>query len=51
MFFSKLMEYMGENIRYLIERSDEPYIFRLIRDKVYYMSERIAKLCSNIGKD
>ena len=34
-----------------MDRADEPYVFRLIKDKVYYMSERIAKLCSNIGKD
>lgn len=51
MFFTKLIEYIGENIRFLIDRQDEPYVFRLVRDRVYYMSERIMKLCSNIGKD
>ena len=37
-FFTKLIEYIGENIRFLIDRQDEPYVFRLIRDRVYYMS-------------
>ena len=40
-FFTKLSEYIGPNIKFLIDRSDEPYVFRLIKDKVYYMSEKI----------
>ena len=27
---TKLSDYMGENVKYLIERDDEPYVFRLI---------------------
>lgn len=40
-FFMKLSEYIGANIKFLIERSDEPYVFRLIKDRVFYMSEAL----------
>lgn len=33
---------IGKNIRYLIEREDEPYCFRLHKDRVYYVSERLV---------
>lgn len=49
--FTKLAEYIGTNIKYLIDRGDEPYVFRLIKDSVYYMSEELAKLATNIAKD
>lgn len=29
-FFKKLSDYLGDNVKYLIERSDEPYVFRLL---------------------
>ena len=50
-FFKKLSEYMGENIKFLIDRSDEPYVFRLIKDRIYYMSESLMKLASNVARD
>lgn len=43
-FFEKLGLYIGPNIRFLIDRNDESYVFRLIKDKVYYMSESQMKL-------
>lgn len=49
--FTKLQNYIGTNISKLIERTDEPYAFRLIKDRVYYLSEAQMKLASNIGKD
>jgi len=36
-FFEKLAAYIGRNIKQLIERADEPYCFRLHRDRVYYV--------------
>ena len=50
-FFTKLAEYLGANIKFLIERPDEPHVFRLIKDRVYYMSESLMKLATNVGKD
>lgn len=50
-FFEKLSKYIGANIRFLIERSDEVYVFRLIKDRVYYLSEKLMKLATNVGRD
>jgi 60S ribosome subunit biogenesis protein NIP7 len=50
-FFEKLQTYVGQNITKLIDRSDEPYTFRLIKDRVYYLSESQMKLASNIARD
>lgn len=50
-FFEKLQTYVGSNISKLIDRSDEPYTFRMIGDRVYYMSEAQMKLASNVGRD
>lgn len=50
-FFKKLSDYLGDNVKYLIERSDEPYVFRLLGNRVYYMSEKIMKLTTNISRE
>ncbi len=42
-FFEKLSKYIGENIKDLLDRSDGAYCFRLHRDRVYYVSEKIMK--------
>ena len=39
-FFGILQKCVGSNISKLIERPDEPYTFRLLEIKVWYMSER-----------
>ena len=42
-FFEKLSKYIGDNIKSLIERDDGNYCFRLHRERVFYVSERIMK--------
>ena len=42
-FFEKLSKYIGENIKLLIDREDGTYCFRLHKDRVYYVSEKIMK--------
>jgi len=42
---------MASNVSKLIDRSDEPYTFRMIKDRVYYLSEAQLKLASNIGRE
>mmetsp|Transcript_1094 Transcript_1094/g.2040 ORF Transcript_1094/g.2040 Transcript_1094/m.2040 type:complete len:182 (+) Transcript_1094:90-635(+) len=49
--FLKLSEYIGKNIERLINRSDERYCFRLIKDRVYYVSESLMKASTSIAKD
>ena len=42
--FDKLSKYIGaENIKLLVDRSDGTYCFRLHRERVYYVSEKIMK--------
>jgi 60S ribosome subunit biogenesis protein NIP7 len=50
-FFEKLKQYIGPNISKLIDRTDEPYTFRLVKDRVYYLSEAQMKLATCISKD
>jgi 60S ribosome subunit biogenesis protein NIP7 len=49
-FFEKLAKYIGRNIKFLIEREDETYCFRLHRDRVYYLPERIMTRATNVER-
>eukprot|EP01130_Rhizamoeba_saxonica_P009901 TRINITY_DN403_c0_g1_i1.p1 TRINITY_DN403_c0_g1~~TRINITY_DN403_c0_g1_i1.p1 ORF type:complete len:181 (+),score=34.82 TRINITY_DN403_c0_g1_i1:271-813(+) len=48
--FKKLSKYIGDNCRYLLERSDKQYCFRYHRDRVYYCSEDLMKKSASIGR-
>ncbi|KAI8892548.1 hypothetical protein BC833DRAFT_611382 [Globomyces pollinis-pini] len=50
-FFEKLAKYIGRNITHLIDRPDEPYCFRVQKDKVYYVSEAVMKKATSVGRD
>uniref|UniRef100_A0A3B1IYG8 NIP7 nucleolar pre-rRNA processing protein n=1 Tax=Astyanax mexicanus TaxID=7994 RepID=A0A3B1IYG8_ASTMX len=49
--FEKLSKYIGENIKLLIDRPDGTYCFRLHHDRVYYISEKMLKMATNISRD
>ena len=49
--FEKLHIYIGSNVAKLIDRSDEAHTFRLVKDRVYYLSEAQMKLATNIGRE
>lgn len=50
-FFEKLQLYLGTNVTKLIDRQDEPHTFRLIKDRVYYLSDSQLRLSTNIGRE
>lgn len=50
-FLEKLSKYIGRNTTYLIERADEPHVFRLHKDRVYYVKESVVKRSENIPRD
>ena len=50
-FFQKLSEYIGKSIERLINRSDERYCFRMIKDRVYYVSETVMKSAASVSRD
>ncbi|KAL3279390.1 hypothetical protein HHI36_016900 [Cryptolaemus montrouzieri] len=49
--FEKLTKYIGPNVKLLIERPDGLYCFREQKDRVYYVSEKIANLANTIPPD
>lgn len=50
-FFGKLQTFLGDNITKLIDRSDAPHTFRMIKDRVYYINEAHLRLATNISRD
>lgn len=40
----------GKNLIHLIDRKDEPYCFRLHKDKVYYVSESSMRLSISVAR-
>ncbi|KAL1933031.1 hypothetical protein VTP01DRAFT_8709 [Rhizomucor pusillus] len=49
--FAKLAKYIGPNIKHLIDRPDEPYCFRLHKDRVYYASEAMVRVAEHCARD
>jgi len=47
--FEKLAKYIGRNIAHLVERTDESYVFRLHKGRVYYVPERLVGLAGSVG--
>lgn len=43
-------QYIGRSIKLLIERKDEPWVFRVHKSRVYYMAERTLRQAAPVGK-
>nr|CAG4648290.1 EOG090X0EWC [Moina brachiata]SVE93297.1 EOG090X0EWC [Moina brachiata] len=50
-FFEKLTKYIGENVKLLIDRPDGAYCFRLHKDRVFYVSEKLLKHAVSVERD
>ena len=50
-FFNKLAKFLGSNIKFLIDREDGEYVFRLHRERVYYLNSEVLKMASHVSKD
>ncbi|CAE7231832.1 hypothetical protein FNF27_00843 [Cafeteria roenbergensis] len=48
--FEKLALYIGRNVRFLVDRKDERFCFRLHRDRVFYLSERMMRLAASFPR-
>lgn len=44
----KLVKFIGKNVKGLVEREEESYCFRLHKNRVYYVSERLMKKATNV---
>lgn len=49
--FEKLYKFIGKSIKSLIDRPDEPYCFRLQKNRVFYVRESLMKKATNISRD
>ena len=50
-FFGKLAKFLGSNIKFLLDREDGDFVFRLHKEKVYYINSEVLKMAQHIGKD
>ncbi len=50
MVFEKFAKYIGGKLKFLIEREDKNYVFRLHRNRVYYCDEDLLKVASHFDK-
>lgn len=48
--FEKLSGYIGQNVAQLVNRADEPYCLRIQKDRVYYVSDAIARLATSVAR-
>lgn len=48
--FEKLANYIGRNIAYLVDNKEDPHVFRLQKDRVYYVSDKIAKFATSVAR-
>ena len=49
-FFTKLSSFIGDNIRFLIDRPDNPHVFRLHKDRIFYIPESLMRLVENASR-
>ncbi|KAF6213525.1 hypothetical protein GE061_011245 [Apolygus lucorum] len=49
--FDKLANFIGDNIKLLLDRPDGKYCFREHRDRVFYISDKVLKLAGNVPPD
>jgi 60S ribosome subunit biogenesis protein NIP7 len=47
--FTKLYEYMGESLENLL-RNRSPSVFRLIKNRVFYIDSALVSMASNVPK-
>ena len=50
-FFDKLAKFLGSNIKFLIDREDGDFVFRLHSMRVYYINAEVLKMATHVGKD
>ena len=46
--FEKLHNFIGKNIKHLVDRPDESYVFRLHQNKVLYVKASIMRRATNV---
>ena len=47
--FEKLHKFLGNNIKHLVDRKDESYVFRLQKNRVLYVRESLMRRATNVS--
>lgn len=48
--FEKLASYIGRNITFLVDNPTDPHVFRLQKDRVYYVSQTVANFATSVSR-
>ena len=48
--FTKLYDYLGDALEYMIS-GDSPNVFRLIKNRVFFINHELVKLSTNVPKE
>ncbi|XP_003387869.1 PREDICTED: 60S ribosome subunit biogenesis protein NIP7 homolog [Amphimedon queenslandica] len=46
----KLSKYIGDNVKLLVDRPDGSYVFRLHKNRVFYVKEQIMRWATNVAR-
>ena len=47
--FEKLHKFLGKNIKHLVDRADEDHVFRLHKNRVFYVRESVMRRATNVS--
>lgn len=47
--FEKLHKFLGKNLKNLVEQKDEDYVFRLHKNRIYYVRESLLRRATNVS--
>lgn len=48
--FEKLANYIGRNISFLVDNPTNPHVFRLQKDRVYYVADLVARYATSVSR-
>ena len=48
--FEKLHKFLGKNLKNLVERTDEDHVFRLHKNRIYYVRESLLRRATNVSQ-
>ncbi len=49
--FEKLHKFLGKNLKNLVEPKDEDYVFRLHKNRIYYVRESLLRRATNVSSN
>jgi len=47
--FEKLHKFLGKNLKNLVERTDEGHVFRLHKNRIFYVRESLLRRATNVS--